>query len=84
MYEEEIRLAWDLFCTDKKIQSENVNISQLRYFLKMIGINLDDEAMMYLNSEYIKHGNFEKTDIISRRIDNFNLDIIQIGNTGLT
>ena len=32
----------------------------------------------------IKHGNFEKTDIISRRIDNFNLDIIQIGNTGLT
>ena len=43
MYEEEIRLAWDLYCKDKQVTEGTVNISQLRYFLKMVGVNLDEE-----------------------------------------
>ena len=45
MYEEEIRLAFELYRKEKKIEAKDFNITQLRYFLKMVGVQLDDDAL---------------------------------------
>ena len=60
MYDEEVKLAFQLFVQKKKTKS--LNLTELKLFLKAIGLQMPPESDGYLEAQYINRGNFTLED----------------------